>query len=436
MHIDSGDTVFVILSTAMVFFMIPGLAFFYGGLVRKKNLLNIMACSFVMIAIITILWTFLGYSLAFATDHAHLIGGFDFFGFHNVGAAANPAYAENIPQASFAMYQMMFAAITPAIISGAVAERIKFSVFLVFGAIWSLLVYVPVAHWIWGNGGWLANFGVLDFAGGAVVHVTAGVSALVAALVLGKRRAFGHTPIIPHNIPFVALGTGILWFGWMGFNGGSALAANGNALSAIMATHLSACAAMLVWMFIEWRHAGKPSLLGALTGAVVGLSAITGGSGFVSPMSAVLMGAIAAALSYAVISVVKSRFLYDDALDVFACHGLGGIWGVIATGIFASAAVNPNGANGLLHGNPWQLIVQLVAVLVVVAYAGALTYLILRLISRVTALRVSDAAEYDGLDSSQHDEEAYPRDEGFFSGVLLRSGDHSFEDDLEMSGRL
>jgi len=435
MHIDSGDTVFVILSTAMVFLMIPGLAFFYGGLVRKKNLLNIMACSFVMIGIISILWTLLGYSLSFAPDHGHLIGGFEFFGFRNVGAGANPAYAENIPQASFAMYQMMFAAITPAIISGAVAERIRFSVFLVFGAVWSLLVYVPVAHWVWGNGGWLANLGVLDFAGGAVVHVTAGVSALIAALVLGKRRAFGNTPIIPHNIPFVALGTGILWFGWMGFNGGSALAANGNALSAIMATHLSACAAMLVWMFIEWRHAGKPSLLGALTGAVVGLSAITGGSGFVSPLSAMLIGGVASVLSYLVISVVKSRFLYDDALDVFACHGLGGIWGVLATGLFASTAINPNGADGLLHGNAWQLVVQLLAVLVVVCYAGGLTYLILKTISRFTTLRVSDAAEYDGLDSSQHDEEAYPRDEGFFSGVLLRSTSAQAED-LELSERI
>ena len=419
MQVDTGDTVFIILSTALVFLMVPGLGFFYGGLVRKKNLLNIMACSFVMIAVISIMWVVCGYSLAFGPDHGHIIGGLDFFGFHGVGSTPNPDYAATVPQSGFAIFQMMFAVITPAIISGAVAERIRFGVFIVFGLVWSVLVYLPVAHWIWGTGGWLKNLGVLDFAGGNVVHVAAGVSALVAALVLGKRRAFGHTPIVPHNIPFVALGTAILWFGWMGFNGGSALAAGGVAVNAILATHLSACTAMLVWMAIEWKLTGKPSLLGALTGAVVGLSAVTAGAGYIAPVWAIVIGAVASLLSYAVISKVKSTFLYDDALDVFACHGVGGIWGIIAVGLFASRGANPAGNNGLFYGNPLQLAVQLLSLVVVIVFVGLLTFVILKVMSKVAKLRVADEEEYDGLDSSQHDEEAYPRDDAFFRGMLL-----------------
>jgi len=420
MRLDTGDTVFVIISTAMVFFMVPGLAFFYGGLVRKKNLLNIMACSFIMIAVVSILWAVCGYSLVFSTDHAHLIGGFDFFGLRNITDAANPEYAPTIPQSGFLVFQMMFAVITPAIISGAVAERMKFGVFLVFGLVWSLVVYIPVAHWVWGVGGWLKNMGVLDFAGGDVVHVAAGVSAFVAALVLGKRGAFGRNPIVPHNIPYVAMGTGILWFGWMGFNGGSALGANGVAVSAVLSTHLSACAAMLVWMLIEWRLTGKPSLLGALTGAVVGLSAITAGSGFVRPIWALLIGAIAAPISYFAIAKVKSKFLYDDALDVFACHGLGGAWGIVAAGLFASKTVNSAGNDGLFYGNPKQFLVQVVSIVAVGAFCAVMTFVILKVIARVTPLRVSKQDEYDGLDSSQHDEEAYPRDDAFFHGILVR----------------
>jgi len=420
MQIDSGDTVFVIISTAFVFFMVPGLAFFYGGLVRKKNLLNIMACSFVMIAAVSILWILFGYSLAFSSGSFPLIGGLDFLGFRHVGSAPNPSYAPTIPQTSFALYQMMFAIITPAIISGAVAERIKFKVFVLFASLWSILVYLPVAHWVWGAGGWLKTLGVLDFAGGDVVHVTAGTAALVAALVVGKRRAFGENPIVPHNIPFVVLGTAILWFGWMGFNGGSALAANAVAVNSILATHLSACSAMLVWMAIEWKFAGKPSLLGALTGAVVGLSSITAGSGFVSPFSAMLIGALASPISYFLIYTVKSKYLYDDALDVFACHGVGGIFGVAAVGLFADKSLNPSGADGLFHGNPMQFFIQLLSLSVIMAFTAILTFLLLKIIARFTSLRVDAKCEHDGLDISQHDEEAYPRDDAFFSKILLR----------------
>ncbi|MCL1842045.1 MAG: ammonium transporter [Propionibacteriaceae bacterium] len=427
MLVDSGDTAFIIVSAALVFFMVPGLAFFYGGLVRKKNLLNIMACSFVMIGVVSLLWVICGYSLAFGSDHGHLIGGVAFFGMHNVGVAPNPNYASGVPQAVFLLFQMMFAIITPAIISGAMAERVKFGVFIAFGVIWSLVVYVPIAHWVWGVGGWLKNLGVLDFAGGDVVHVAAGVSAFVAALVLGKRRAFGRSPIIPHNIPFVALGAAILWFGWMGFNGGSALSANGIAVSAIVCTHLSACAAMLVWMAIEWKLTGKPSLLGALTGAVVGLSAATAGAGYVAPMWGILIGAIGSGLSYIVIYKVKSRFLYDDALDVFACHGVGGAWGIVGVGLFGSKAVNAGGNNGLFYGNPRQLMVQVLSMLVVGVFCAVMTFVILKVIAWVTPLRVSEQDEYDGLDSSQHDEEAYPRDDAFFHGVLVREG--AYEED-------
>lgn len=422
-----GDIVFSIISTALVFFMIPGLAFFYGGLVRKKNLLNIMACSFVMIGVISLMWVAFGYSLAFAPDHFHLIGGLDFLGFHDVGAVPDKRYAATIPSASFAMYQMMFAIITPAIISGAVAERMKFKVFIVFALVWSVFVYIPVAHWIWGTDGWLKNLGVLDFAGGNVVHVTAGVAAFVSAIVLGKRKAFGKNPIIPHNIPFVFLGTAILWFGWMGFNGGSALAADGIAVHAIIATHLSACAAMLIWMMIEWKHTGKPSLLGAMTGAVVGLSAITAASGFVSPVSAMLIGAVASPISYFIIYKVKSKYLYDDALDVFACHGIGGIWGIAAAGLFAEKARNANGSNGLFYGNPKQLLIQLFSLAIIITFTAVMTFVILKIISKCTSLRVEGKDEHEGLDLSQHDEEAYPRDDAFFKKIIV--GDNKNEKD-------
>jgi len=419
-QISPGDTAFNIISTALVFFMVPGLAFFYGGLVRKKNLLNIMACSFVMIGVISIMWVLFGYSLVFSPDHLHLIGGLNFLGFNNVGIMPNTNYAPTIPHSSFAMYMMMFAIITPAIISGAVAERIKFKVFIIFALIWSIFVYIPVAHWVWGAGGWLKNLGVLDFAGGNVVHVTAGIASFVAAIVIGKRRAFGKNPIIPHNIPFVFLGTAILWFGWMGFNGGSALAANGIAVNSIIATHLSACTAMLVWMGIEWKHAGKPSLLGAMTGAVVGLGSITASSGYVSPIDAMIIGVVASPISYFIIAKVKSKYLYDDALDVFACHGVGGIWGIIAVGLFANKALNPSGNNGLFYGNPRQLFIQLLSLVVIIAFTAIMTFIILKTISKFTSLRVEDKDEHDGLDLSQHDEEAYPRDDAFFSKILIR----------------
>jgi Amt family ammonium transporter len=417
--LDTGDTAFNILSLCLVLFMVPGLALFYGGLVRKKNLLNTMASSFVLIGVISLVWVAVGYSIAFGTDFKGVLGGLNFAGFSGVGAAPNESYAKTIPHLSFAVYQMMFAIITPAIISGSVAERIKFKVFIAFSVLWSIIVYAPLAHWVWGNGGWLRNIGALDFAGGNVVHVSAGVSALIAAIMVGKRRDFGKAPIIPHNIPYVFIGASILWFGWFGFNGGSALAANGIALNAIAATHISACSAMASWIIIEWFHRGKPTLLGALTGAVIGLSSITAGAGYVAPMSAIIIGALASPVSYWIIVKVKSKYIFDDALDVFACHGFGGIWGIVMVGIFASKQINSTGADGLLYGSANLFYAQLLSVVAVIIFSGVMTFIILKLLSLFTPLRVSEDQEYDGLDVSEHDEEAYPVEDIFSSNEMI-----------------
>jgi Amt family ammonium transporter len=418
-NIDTGDTVFNILSLAMVFFMIPGLALFYGGLVRKKNLLNTMSSSFVLIGFISLAWVALGYSISFGTDYKGLFGMLNFAGFAGVGAFPNDTYAKTIPHLSFAVYQMMFAIITPAIISGAVAERIKFRIYIIFSVIWSIVVYAPIAHWIWGEGGWLRNLGAIDFAGGNVVHVSAGVAAFVSAVMVGKRRDFGKTPLIPHNIPFVFIGAAILWFGWFGFNGGSSLAANGIALGAITATHISACSAMVSWMIVERIHRGKATLLGALTGAVVGLSSITAGAGFVHPMSAIIIGVLASPVSYWIIVQVKSKYLYDDALDVFACHGFGGIWGILMAGLFASKEINPSGADGLFYGNAQLFYIQAFSVVAVALFTAIMTYIILKVLSLFTPLRVSEEQEYEGLDIAEHDEEAYPVEDIFSSNKLI-----------------
>jgi len=406
--INTGDTAFVMISAALVFIMTPGLALFYGGMVRRKNALNTMMNSFVIIGLVSVQWILLGYTLAFGPDKGGIIGSLSFFGFHGVGAAPNAAYAATIPHSAFAVYQMMFAIITPALITGSFAERMKFSVFLIFILCWTIFVYDPLAHWVWGDGGWLRKLGALDFAGGTVVHISSGVSGLVAALMLGKRKGYKSTPMMPHNIPLVLLGASILWFGWFGFNAGSALAANGLAVSAFLVTNTAAASALLSWVIIEWLHRGKPTILGAATGAVVGLVAITPAAGFVGPVPAIIIGLMVSPLCYMTIGYVKSKLGYDDSLDAFGCHGIGGIWGSIATGLFASKMVNPAGANGLFFGNPAQLGIQIIGVLATLALSATATFIILKVISLFTKLRVTEAQEDEGLDISQHGEDAYP----------------------------
>jgi ammonium transporter, Amt family len=406
--IDSGDTTFSILSTALVFIMTPGLALFYGGMVRKKNVLNTMMNSFIIIALISIQWVIYGYSLAFGPDKGHLIGGLDWLGLMGVGAEPNADYAGTIPHSAFAMYQMMFAIITPALITGAFAERMRFPAFLLFTLLWSTLVYDPLCHWVWAVNGWLRNLGALDFAGGTVVHISSGIAGLVAALVLGRRKGYRTVPMVPHNIPFVMLGAAILWFGWFGFNAGSALAANGLAMTAFVATNTAAAAALLSWVVVEWMHHGKPTLLGAATGAVVGLVAITPAAGFVTPLSAIIIGLVVSPLCYFGVAVVKAKLGYDDSLDAFGCHGIGGIWGALATGLFATKSVNELGNNGLFYGNAAQLGVQALSVVVTIAFSAILTFGILKVISLFTKLRVSEREEDEGLDITQHGEDAYP----------------------------
>lgn len=406
--IDTGDTTFVFVAAALVFLMIPGLAFFYGGMARKKNSLNTMMMSFILMSVISLQWVFFGFSLAFGKDFGGIIGGLDFLGFSGVGTTPNNLYAGTIPFVLFAMYQLMFAIITPALISGAVAGRMRFTAFLIFGLLWSTLVYDPLAHWVWGANGWLRTLGVLDFAGGIVVHISAGIAALVAVLVIGPRKDFKTKAFLPHNIPLTLIGAGLLWFGWFGFNGGSALAANGIAINAFVVTNTSAAAALLSWVIVESIHRGKPTLMGAVTGAVVGLAAITPAAGYVNVVSAIIIGLVASPLSYLAVSFVKFKIGYDDALDAFGCHGVGCIWGVFATGLFASKAVNPQGANGLFYGNPAQVGLQLLGIAVTIVFSGVLTFVILKVISLFTKLRETSSAEEQGMDITQHRETAYP----------------------------
>ena len=403
--INAGDTAWVLIASALVLMMTPALGFFYGGMVRKKNILSTLNLSFVMVAMISIQWILYGYSLAFGADHGGLIGGLDFAGFAGVGASPNPAYGPTIPHAAFALFQMMFAIITPALITGAFVERVRFKSFLIFALIWATLVYDPVAHWVWGLGGIFRNLGVLDFAGGTVVHITAGYSALAFAIVIGARKGFGNRTFEPHNIPYSVLGASLLWVGWFGFNGGSALGANGIAVNAILTTNTAAASAGLVWMLLSWLD-NKPSVLGIITGAVVGLVAITPAAGYVTPLSAIAIGAIAAPISYYAIKFRQSRNL-DESLDVWACHGIGGTWGALATGLFASKVVNPAGANGLFYGNPGQFFLQLIAVVAAIGFAFGMTFIISKLLSRTMGLRVSENEEEVGLDISEHGEQAY-----------------------------
>ena len=413
-HIDSGDTAWMLISSALVLLMTPGLALFYGGMVRSKNVLNVLMQSFVAIAVVTLIWVIGGYSLAFSQG-SPFIGTLEWAGLSGVGQAPSAAYAPTAPHLIFMAYQMMFAIITPALISGAVAERMKFSAYILFVAAWSLLVYAPMAHMVWGQGGFLAGLGALDFAGGTVVHITSGVSALVLAILLGKRRSERSEDLLPHSLPMTLTGTAILWFGWFGFNAGSALASGGLAANAFVVTHIAAATAALVWMLIEWATIKQPTALGFATGAVAGLVAITPASGYVTPLGAICIGA---GVSVCCISAIKmkARLGYDDTLDVFGVHGIGGIWGALATGLFASAAVNPSAllvagkpaVNGLFFGGGLALLgKQATGVGIAVALAAAGTLLIGSILKATIGLRVSADDEEIGLDLSQHGEAGY-----------------------------
>jgi ammonium transporter, Amt family len=405
--IDTGDTAWVLMSSALVLLMTaPGLALFYGGMVRQKNALGTLMHSFIILALISVQWVLWGYSLAFGPDKGGIIGGLEWVGLRGVGAEPNPAYAATIPHQAFMLFQMMFAVITPALITGAFAERKKFSTFIVFVLAWSTLVYDPLAHWVWGDGGWLHKLGALDFAGGTVVHISSGVSALAAVLVIGKRKGYGQQPMPPHNLPLTVMGASLLWFGWFGFNAGSALGANGLAAHAFTTTNTAAAAAALGWMLTEWSSRGKPTVLGAASGAVAGLVAITPAAGFVTPMAALVIGGLAGVLCYTACNL-KTKLGYDDSLDVVGVHGVGGTWGALATGIFATKAVNDAGANGLLYGDPGQLWKQVVAVVATLVLGFVMTVVILKVLDAVMGLRVSEDDEMAGLDLSQHSETAY-----------------------------
>jgi Amt family ammonium transporter len=403
---NNGDTAWLLVSAALVMLMTPGLAMFYGGMVRRKNILGTIMQSFILIAVISIEWMLVGYSFSFGPDLGGIIGDLSWFGLSGVGALPFKGYAATVPHQAFMIYQMMFAVITPALISGAFAERFKFSAYLVFTLLWALIVYNPVAHWMWGIGGWLRNLGALDFAGGTVVHLTAGVSALAAVFVIGKRKGYGHDNLAPHDLPMTVLGAAILWFGWFGFNAGSALAADGLSSSAFVATHMSAAGATVSWMLTEWYHRGKPTVLGAASGCIAGLGTITPASGFVTPPAALAIGLVAGVVCYVAV-MLKVTFRYDDSLDVVAVHGVGGILGTLATGLFATVAVNAGGSNGLFYGNPRQLAVQALAVGVILVYSFVATYGILKLLDKTMGLRVTDEEEVLGLDLSQHGEAGY-----------------------------
>ena len=402
--IDTGDTAWMLASSALVMLMTPGLAFFYGGLVRAKNSLNTMMMSYIALGLVSVLWALIGYSLAFAPGSG-VLGGFGFAFLNGVGQTDVYPTAPTIPHLAFMIFQAMFAIITPALISGAIAERMKFSAYEVFIGLWSLFVYSPLAHMVWSPDGFLFKMGALDFAGGTVVHISAGVAALVAAIILGPRRGFGKTAFAPHNVPFVLLGAGLLWFGWFGFNAGSAVGSNGLAASAFVTTNMGAAAAMLMWSLLEIFRHGKPTAVGAATGAVVGLVAITPAAGFVSPMAALAVGAIGAIVSFSAIQA-KTRFNLDDSLDVFWCHGLGGITGALLTGVFAQKSVNSLGS-GLIDGNAGQLGTQALAVLTAIVLSGVGTAIIIYVIKAVMGLRPSSKDEETGLDLADHGEAAY-----------------------------
>ena len=415
MEINYGDSSFVLISTALVFIMTPGLALFYGGMVKRKNVLSTIMASFFICGLASIMWVAIGYSLSFGKDIAGIVGNFQWAFLNGVGGAPNPDYAGTIPHTLFAAFQMMFAIITPALITGSLVERMRFSSLVIFIALWSLIVYYPLAHMMWGTDGWLRSLGAVDFAGGNVVHISSGVSGLVAALILGKRKGYGVTSSQPHNIPLVFLGAALLWFGWFGFNAGSALGSGELAVHAFLTTNTSAAAALLSWMVVERITRGKPTMLGAATGAVVGLVAITPAAGFVPIWSAIIIGAVVSPLCYFAMSVIKAKFGYDDALDAFGCHGIGGIWGGIATGLFAQNKINSVAQwDGLIYAGETRLIVaQLISIGVTIALAATATAAIMFALKAIMNIRVASREEAEGLDISQHGESAYPS----FSGM-------------------
>ena len=423
---SAGDNAWMLVSSALVLMMTgPGLALFYGGLVRKKNVLGTMMQSFILMCLVTVLWAICGYSLAFG-EGSSFAGNFQYLFLNNVGSEANADYAATIPQQTFMIYQLMFAIITPALISGAFAERMRFSAMLLFMTIWAFIVYFPMAHMVWGKGGLLnaylgGKIPTFDFAGGTVVHISAGMSALVAVLIMGKRVGYGRVAMAPHNLPFAVIGAAMLWVGWFGFNAGSALGANGLASSAFMATHTAASMAALGWMIAEWFKSGKPTMLGAASGAVAGLVAITPASGYVTPLSAIVIGLAAGVVCYSA-CLAKSMFGYDDSLDVVGVHGVGGILGAILTGVFASKAINPAGNDGLIYGNASLVVTQLTAVAVTVVFAAVGTAVILLVLKAVMGLRVTEQEERMGLDLSQHSETAYVFGSGDYDETV---GSHS-----------
>lgn len=404
--VNAGDTAWVLISSALVMLMTPGLAFFYGGMVRRKNILGVLMQCFIILCVLSIQWVLFGYSLSFHPGKGFW-GGLGWFGLNGVGLEPYADYAGTIPHQAFMIFQGMFAIITPALIIGAFAERMKFSAFLIFTLLWAFFVYDPVCHWVWGVGGWLRNLGALDFAGGTVVHINAGIAALVTALVIGRRKNLDHSAPAPHNLPFIVLGTALLWFGWFGFNAGSALGANGIAVNAFVVTNTAAAAAGLSWALIEWIKHGKPTMFGTASGAVAGLVAITPAAGFVSVIPAIIIGLLVSVFCFIAVSIIKPKFKYDDSLDAFGVHCIGGIWGALATGLFASKAVNPAGADGLFFGNPKQFFVQASAVLVTLIYSIVVTTIIYKVVDFVIGMRVSEKEELMGLDLTQHHERAY-----------------------------
>jgi len=403
---NGADTAFILAAAGLVLLMTPGLALFYAGMVRGKNVLGTIMQSLIMISIISIEWVYFGYSMSFGPDVGGIVGNLSWFALHGVTNAPSTEYATTIPQTVFMIYQCMFAIITPALITGAFAERVRFAPFVVFSLLWAILVYNPVCHWIWGSGGWLGKIGVLDFAGGLVVHATCGMAALAAVMVIGPRRGYGQRSFMPHNLPMTMLGAGLLWFGWFGFNGGSALAANDVAATAFVATHLGGMAGMAMWTLMEWLQLGKPTTLGAASGAIAGLATITPAAGFVGPNGAIAIGLVAGFVCYGAVNL-KARFKFDDSLDVVGIHGVGGITGTLLLGVFATKAANPGGVDGLLAGSVTQLGYQAFGVVVVSAYAFVVSWLLLKGIQKVMGLRLDEDAEVQGLDATEHSEAAY-----------------------------
>lgn len=422
--INTGDTAWVLISAALVFIMTPGLAFFYGGMVRSKNVLTTMMQSFFIVAMISVEWIVIGYAMAFGTDINGFIGALDKVGLTGVGLKV--LEGGTIPELAFVAFQCMFAVITPALITGAFAERMKFAAFAIFILLWAIFIYNPMAHWVWG-GGFLAKLGALDFAGGLVIHILSGVSGLTLCILLGKRCGYGHTAMLPHNLPLTLLGATLLWFGWFGFNAGSALGANELAANAFVVTQAAAAAAAVSWVLVEWKVSGKPTILGAASGCIAGLVAITPAAGFVEPLPAIIIGLVGGAVCYFAVAVLKDKLGYDDSLDAFGVHGIGGTWGAIATGLWATTNVNPDGANGLFYGGSELLVAQIISIAVAYALGIIGTYILYKIVSAVTKVRADEAEELAGLDIVEHGERGYARSVLTGSPIL-----GSFEDSSEM----